>query len=70
MTQKQRLIDAMCADNIEEVELILGEAQNRPPLGEADGSISEPLWTAFRDWLQARRSLDLALKQVLEALKE
>lgn len=36
---------------------IVGEAQNYPPLGQSDGSISEPEWIALRDLVVAESRL-------------
>ena len=32
---------------------VVGRAQNRPPLGEADGSIDEKTWYIFQDLVRA-----------------
>ena len=43
---------------------VLGRAQNRPPLGESDGSMTEAQWYALRDYLDA---CDLAKDAMLVA---
>jgi hypothetical protein len=42
---------------------VLDEAQNQPPLGDADGSIDEAMWTKLR-------SVELRLSAFIEAVDE
>ncbi len=35
---------------------VVGRAQNRKPLGEADGSINESMWNSLRDYVAAARA--------------
>lgn len=62
MTQRERALDALVRINdaiagvaaplqsaLRDLRTVLGHAQNAPPLGVADGSIDEELWTKLRD---------------------
>lgn len=55
MTQRERvwaLLEKLNPDKVlrlyQQLDVIVGEAQNEPPQGESDGSISEMEWNAFR----------------------
>ena len=58
--QKERALQALDCYDINDLEQVIGEAQNRPPQGDADGSISEELWRALRDFVQAWRVVERA----------
>lgn len=73
MTQKERALDILdplptlgtveaIADILEE---IVGEAQNEPPDGGSDGSITEEEWYIFRDTARALRTLQSQLEKFL-----
>lgn len=49
MTQREQLLDALARADSAAAERILAEAQNEPPLGTADGSISQNEWTSTWD---------------------
>jgi len=51
-------------DDIVNLENVLDEAQNEPPLGEADGSFTEGRWTALRVLAKAARNFNAALENV------
>lgn len=55
MTQRERVLLAHAAGDWAEVAIVLGEAQNQPPEGMSDGSISQELWVAAKAMLNARR---------------
>lgn len=57
-------------DDILALETILGEAQNGPPDGEADGSFTERRWTALRVMVDAARKFNEALERVQLATSE
>lgn len=57
-------------DDILALETVLGEAQNGPPDGEADGSLTERRWTALRDVVQAARKFNEAIERVQLATSE
>ena len=65
-TQRERAADAVGKMNsaiesavapmrgaLAELRDVLERAQNRPPAGEADGTIDEPLWLRLRDYANA-----------------
>lgn len=45
---------------------ILATAQNRPPLGTADGSFDQESWTTARDLLNACTTADDLTRKLLE----
>lgn len=47
---------------------LIGKAQNGPPDGEADGSLSETQWIALRDFHEAMVNAELKSRAVLDAL--
>lgn len=47
---------------------LVGEAQNGPPHGGADGSLDEPSWTALRDLCNALDALEGALSHARECV--
>lgn len=52
MTQKARadnIVSKLVIPDLDELNSILAEAQNRPPRGLADGSLYEDAWTLLRD---------------------
>lgn len=51
-------------DDIVNLENVLDEAQNEPPLGEADGSFTEGRWTALCILAKAARNFNAALENV------
>lgn len=55
LTQLERAIEAVQKLELTEAELVLGESQNQPPLGEADGSISERRWYQLRVFIESAR---------------
>jgi hypothetical protein len=63
-TQLQRLRAIIMDDLRPDTEAalrVLGEAQNEPPLGEADGTISVHVYVAARDYVNAQRTADRLL---------
>jgi hypothetical protein len=67
MTQRDKLLEALARADSAAVMRTLDEAQNAPPLGTADGSISAHEWTATwelehrrKQYLQARARFILA----------
>lgn len=55
MNQRDRAMNALYRSNLDLLRDIVGEAQNQPPLGCADGSIPEELWYILRDAEKAGR---------------
>jgi len=49
-----RQVDAL-KDNLDKLYDVLGEAQNSPPYGIADGSISKETWTKFSEMTKVGR---------------
>jgi len=54
--------------DMDDLQDIVGEAQNGPPQGSADGSINENAWYALRDHVDAVRSARRLRKTFLEDL--
>jgi hypothetical protein len=53
-------------EQIDQLDAVLGEAQNQPPLGTADGSISARRWTRLRALMVAARAFNDALTRAVE----
>ena len=53
------------SSTLSQLEEILGEAQNVPPEGKSDGSISEARWNRFRDLTVSARAYDADLERAL-----
>lgn len=51
---------------LEKLEVIKVKAQNRPPLGDADGSMSIEQWTALKDMIDGLRSFTIAYEKLQE----
>lgn len=47
--------------NFADLEDVVDKAQNGPPLGPGDGSLSEKEWTALRDLVKAARAFEDAV---------
>jgi hypothetical protein len=50
---------------VRDLEDILGRAQNRPPLGEADGTINDKAWYALREIVKSCRTLQQSRESFL-----
>ena len=57
-------------DDLSELEHILGEAQNNPPAGASDGSLTERRWYALRDLVAAATKFNEAIDDVQLATSE
>lgn len=55
-------------DELRALDLALGDAQNQPPLGEADGSINEQAWYALRDAIEALQKIRPAIETFKRSL--
>jgi hypothetical protein len=49
VTQLQRALKAWDENDLDALQDVIAQAQNQPPLGEADGSICESTWYVLRD---------------------
>ena len=47
------ILDSIGLDSVTEAAKLIGKNQNRPPLGEADGSFTDETWTICRDAIRA-----------------
>jgi len=61
-------IDFPDDQKLKSLERILGEAQNGPPHGEADGSINEQAYGALRDYIDGLRQAQRSAKIFKETL--
>lgn len=61
-TQRELALRALHERNYARALEVLDDAQNEPPEGEADGSISGPEWTALRGLLSAHETFRRAWK--------
>lgn len=50
---------------IRQLEEVVGEAQNAPPEGKADGTISRARWERFRALTASARAYDMDLERAL-----
>lgn len=55
-------------EKIEKLSAIVDKAQNGPPLGPGDGSLSPREWAALRDVVKAAREYQAAITKACEAL--
>lgn len=53
-----QVVDGIDQGLVRDLKRVVDEAQNRPPEGTADGSVSEEEWCALRDIV---KSLEVAL---------
>lgn len=78
MNQKERarllidkiLEDPLNADHQDELKELLGEAQNKPPQGQADGSIDSDLWYILGGITTAGHAFRDRLRNALEMYEQ
>lgn len=73
MTQRERIAKLIPqlrvpAEAVAELTAVVGEAQNGPPQGAADGTVSPQLWLATRDAVLAVDELIHVLGRVFAEL--
>lgn len=62
-TQRQRAEAALAAQDVDALDAVLGEAQNGPPDGAADGSLTEKQWNALRTKSAALRAMNAPVEE-------
>ena len=67
VTQRERVVAALAAGDWSEAAVAIADAQNEPPLGAADGSISPEMWEAFAELRRARARFLRARRAFLHA---
>lgn len=71
MTQRERGLEILTtrAPRLLVLGELLAEAQNEPPLGESDGSLSVPEWDALRRYHRTLREMGDAKNLALHLFK-
>ena len=62
------VLDAI-ESHVAKLDAIVGEAQNGPPDGKADGTLVDPEWSAMRDLVRALQNAGRLATEFMESVK-